>query len=300
MALRRRGSERETGELVRQVFEPECSAGIRNINTAVSKIINGINLLLHESPKYNVLTEAYKITEGFNTPFPEGYEHIGSIVGYRLPTGAGHAVGYVKIGEKWYVADNQTGILIPRRGPICPGSQYVDMHRGTLAVVPGSVLDSVTHIHVSTDIVRGETSIFGVAGRAIASQRGVTCGTDSIHNVLFLGNRSRRIFMEELLRQSAGASSPPTTDYETIHDRLVALFSTPDVVVPSRYSELLKALTLMIARQVSINAIPPTPVPALFADTTCGPVVAGRRRSALRTRRRRLLKVRTNRRKHRE
>ncbi len=299
MALRRRGSERDTGELVRQVFDPYCSTGVRNVSYAVTNFIAGINILLRESPNYRLTYDAFKTTDGFDNAFPDGYEHIGSVANYRWADGPGHVVGYVKIDKAWFLADNESGVLIPRTGPICRENQYVDARSGTLIIDPRARLESVTHIHASTKVVEGNP-VYPVAGRAIASQQGVTCGPDSLHNVLFIGNRARRIFTDEVMKKTV-YKSPATTDYRTLYDRLIQAFSSSEQAVPSKYSELMKALTLMISRQASINNVPPTLLPPTLIDRTCTMrPTAGTRRKSLRHRGRRLLKVRTNRRKHRE
>jgi len=254
-------------------------------------------MLLQESPNYGLTEDAFKTTIGFDMPDPDGYDHIGSVAAYRWMDGSGHVVGYVKVGETWFLADNESGVLIPRTGPLCRENQYVDARSGTLVTDSRTKLESVTHVHASTKITEGHP-IYPAAGRAIASQQGVTCGPDALHNVLFIGNRGRRIFTDEVMQKTAYAS-PPTTDYHTLYDRLIQVFSSTKQTVPSKYSELMKALTLMVARQASINTVPPTLLPPTFVDTTCTvPPTAGRRKS-LRRRGRHVLKARTNRRKHR-
>jgi hypothetical protein len=223
----------------------------------------------------------FDITDGFDAygraPQLDGYEHIGTVVGYSPYLGAGgHVVGYVKINEEWYLADNNAGYLIPRPvGPVCPNNQRLEATSGT---VPSDIPAFVRHIHVSTRIPNRLSRVGG--GSPISAQEGSTCATDTIHNIVFLGNRAREIFLFLIL-----AGEDVTTPAE-VWDRLNTYFGN----MPE-YKTLLEALTLMIGRQIEVSTHPSVRLLPNTVDTTCMRLPrAGRRR--------RTLKVLANRRKH--
>ena len=272
------------GERVRQMFEPGCPIGIRDAAGSIKNFLETTNELLRFSPgqvNYNV----FDITDGFDASGQirqlDGYEHIGSVVGYMPRSGkSGHVVAYVKINDAWFLADNNAGYLVPRPiGSVCPNNQRLETTTGAKS---SDVVVFVRHIYVSKKI-SSQASQVG-SGSPIAAQEGMTCATDSIHNILFLGNRSREIFLF-LTGLAKGASGPAE-----VWDRLNTYFGNRP-----QFSTLFEALTLMIARQIEVSTHPAIMLRENVADTTCTVLPrAGRR---YRTRRRKL-KVLTNRRKH--
>jgi len=268
------------GERVRQIFEPSCPAGIRDVPGSIKNFFEAMNALLRYSKRggdYNV----FDITDGFNAYGKaaelDGYEHIGTVVGYRPRAGDdGHVVAYVKINEGWYLADNNAGYLIPRPvGPVCPNNQRLEATSGTL---PTDIPVFIRHIHVSTKIPNQPSNVGG--GSPIAAQEGSTCATDTIHNIVFLGNRAREIFLFLNL-----AGRDVTTPAE-VWDRLNTYFGNKP-----EFRTLLEVLTLMIGRQIEVSTHPSIRLTPNMVDTTCTRLPRGGRR-------RRTLKVLTNRRKH--
>lgn len=272
------------GERVRQIFEPDCPAGIRDAAGAIKNFLESMNHVLRYSPN-NIDYNVFDINDGFDASgrivVLEGYEHIGTVVGYRPHVGGwGHVVAYVKINDDWFLADNNAGYLIPRPiGPVCPNNQRLDATSGAL---PADVPVFVRHIHVSKKIPFRFSDVGG--GSPIAAQEGSTCATDTIHNIMFMGNRVRDIFLFLIL------SGKDATGPADIWRRLDTYFGNKP-----EFRTLLEALTLMISRQIEVSAHPSVVLLPDVVDRTCAALPrAGRRH---RTRRRKL-KVLTNRRKH--
>ena len=271
------------GERVRQIFEPDCPAGIRDAPGAIKNFLNSLNTALRQRLKLN----AFDITEGFDDAGRvfqlEGYEHIGSVIGYRPAVGQfGHVVADVKINDSWFLADNNAGYLIPRPiGPFCPNNARLDGTTGT--ILPDAVVFTL-HIYASTSIPFDPSWVGG--GSPVVAQEGNTCVTDTIHNILFLGNRARYIFLIFLLMaRDAGSAA-------VVWDRLNTYFGNKP-----EFRTLLEAITLMTGRQIEVSTQPAITLPPHVVDTTCTALPRAGRGRRHRTRRRKL-KVLTNRRKH--
>jgi hypothetical protein len=271
------------GERVRQIFAPDCPTGILDAPGAIKNFLNSLNTALRQRFNFN----AFDITEGFDDAGRVlqlgGYEHIGSVIGYRPAVGEfGHVVAYVKINDGWFLADSNAGYLIPRPiGPVCPNNARLEGTTGT--ILPDAVVFTL-HIYASTSIPVDPSGVG--AGSPIVAQEGHTCVTDTIHNILFLGNRVRRIFLIFLLMARDAGSA------EVVWDRLNTYFGNKP-----EFRTLLEAITLMTGHQIEVSTHPAIILDPHVVDTTCTVLPRAGRGRRHRTRRRKL-KVLTNRRKH--
>ena len=167
---------------------------IKDIMTSFDLLNNEIRVILKENINSTTtfLSKAYFLGRGSSVE--KQFSCIAIFAFFSLKNGAGHFVPYICINGRWYIADDEKGILILRTNGIISGN--------TKYIQPDGVVDKSSQIYqviliycISTAIPVEQSKKTDYSGDAIFGQSGLTCGPDSIQSILMFADGLRDIFM---------------------------------------------------------------------------------------------------------
>ena len=153
-----------------------------------------------EKMRESFFTEQHtaQLHEGYNfTPRIGDYECVGVILGFRLSTGGGHFVPYIRINGDWYNGDDEKGVLVSRTNGIpTMQTKYVD----TYGVVDDrSTIFVPIAFYCRTDKIKARRQK-DYTGTPVFGQSGLTCGPDASQTIFMLADGFHSVFDEQIYR----------------------------------------------------------------------------------------------------
>ena len=134
--------------------------------------------------------EAHDPASVINIDTPSGlYNNVAIICGYQKDGNSGHAVAYVKMNHKWYVGDNEKGMLILRQNgaPVWDTKYAGDWNMSMMCYLYISEVLPVCHVP--------ELNSYGFHGKISFKQHVSSCWGDSIQTVIMNANGFREQFL---------------------------------------------------------------------------------------------------------
>jgi len=190
----------------------------------------------------------------YRTQVIEGniYHNVGIIGLYRNleNPSSGHAVAYVKMNDRWYVGDDEKGILVSRKnGP--PTWQTIYSKTWRIIGMYYFYISEILPVCPIPNLNR-----YGFHGKITFKQHRSSCWGDSIQTVIMNANGFREQFVHlyALVKSTPGIfSGPPNEILDKCMTRLSGILS----IQPSRYNHtsnvhrVILVLSLSFIRMVS-------------------------------------------------
>lgn len=253
----RRDSLTNAGEAFRQLFSGQpliYGSGpdyIQNLEefmhifillTKTDTKFKGVSMTLpHNTNKMKI------INDGIYT-----YNNVAIIGMFRDPANlaSGHAVPYVKMNDKWYVGDDEKGILILRKnGPPTWNTKYATTWN--MIGMYYFYINQILPVFPTTELNK-----YGFHGKITFKQHVSSCWTDSIQTVLMHSNGFREQFLQlyNLVKSTPGifVGSSATVILQQCISRLSVILSVSGIYAPnSPQHKLLLLLSLSFIRMMT-------------------------------------------------
>jgi hypothetical protein len=193
---RKSGTKGAVAALHARVLVGSCPAGV-TANSNDRFIQKLVSYLPQEMNNFYTEQHPGHLPEDYDFTPDRGLECVGVIIGFRLSTGVGHFVPYIKINDDWYNGDDEKGVLVRRTNGI-PTMQTKYVNSEGIVDHDSTIFSPIT-FYCRIDTIRPRPQR-DYTGTPVFGQSGLTCGPDASQTIFMLADGFYSVFDEKIYR----------------------------------------------------------------------------------------------------